>query len=168
MRHSKFTISYCVCAVVCMCDVRCSVQVSSHHLLISPVCPVKVPTREPVVIDGVPHSKLFAEMDDSCAASRCKVTGAGMKACSQCKMVTYCSVKCQKMDWKASHKKACYSRSYSRPAPSPAPPGPAADEISSDGDNHDRGSKAEGSCASPQKSEAASLAETVTEITAKP
>ena len=72
------------------------------------------------------------------------------------------------MDWKASHKKACYSRSYSRPAPSPAPPGPAADEISSDGDNHDRGSKAEGSCASPQKSEAASLAETVTEITAKP
>ena len=80
---------------------------------------MKVPARESLDIDGVPHSEHYAKLDDSCASSRCKVTGPDLKSCSRCKMVHYCSAACQKADWKALHKKACYSRSYTPPAPAP-------------------------------------------------
>ncbi len=37
----------------------------------------------------------------------CSKTGENMQQCSACKSVHYCSIDCQKLDWK-SHKTACF------------------------------------------------------------
>jgi hypothetical protein len=39
--------------------------------------------------------------------SNCKKIGLKLKCCGRCKLVHYCSAECQKIDWKAGHKKTC-------------------------------------------------------------
>ncbi len=39
--------------------------------------------------------------------SRCGISSLDLLRCSKCKSVYYCSVACQKLDWKRVHKKSC-------------------------------------------------------------
>jgi splicing suppressor protein 51 len=38
---------------------------------------------------------------------RCWMPHAGLKKCAGCRRVAYCGDQCQKIDWKAQHKKDC-------------------------------------------------------------
>ena len=45
----------------------------------------------------------------ACGAEPCRQCGKydSLRACSRCKNVKYCSVSCQKLDWKKGHKAEC-------------------------------------------------------------
>jgi len=45
-------------------------------------------------------------MKNKCAY--CKNTDCGLKVCSSCALVSYCSKECQKQDWKRGHKTVCF------------------------------------------------------------
>ena len=40
--------------------------------------------------------------------AQCGVTPSNLSVCARCKAVSYCSKECQRVHWKAGHKKACY------------------------------------------------------------
>ena len=46
-----------------------------------------------------------------CAAASCprkmKADGSSLEMCAGCRQTQYCSVKCQRADWKAVHKAEC-------------------------------------------------------------
>ena len=46
---------------------------------------------------------------ETCCAHACgeAISRAAAKRCARCKSVLYCSVECQRADWKAGHKRAC-------------------------------------------------------------
>ena len=41
--------------------------------------------------------------------AQCGVTPSNLSVCARCKAVSYCSKECQRVHWKAGHKKACCS-----------------------------------------------------------
>jgi hypothetical protein len=53
-------------------------------------------------------AKLFDRTHHQCALRGCQ--GWGRHHCARCRVVLYCSVECQRVDWKAGHKAACVKR----------------------------------------------------------
>ncbi|KAJ7151119.1 hypothetical protein C8R46DRAFT_1358033 [Mycena filopes] len=49
---------------------------------------------------GVSHQDTFVVATDACGRVGCPNRGVGFKRCSACKKTAYCSVDCQKDDWK--------------------------------------------------------------------
>ncbi|KAJ7151123.1 hypothetical protein C8R46DRAFT_1123347 [Mycena filopes] len=49
---------------------------------------------------GVSHQDTFVVATDACGRVGCANRGVGFKRCSACKKTAYCSVDCQKEDWK--------------------------------------------------------------------
>ncbi len=48
---------------------------------------------------------LFSDFSTFCRS--CGGLGEGYKCCSKCRSIYYCSVKCQRKDWKSGHKEEC-------------------------------------------------------------
>ena len=48
----------------------------------------------------------YVEQKANCSNPAC-TSGVGLKKCSGCKVVRYCSKKCQKNHWKISHRFEC-------------------------------------------------------------
>jgi len=69
--------------------------------------------ESPPPIDLVHHSIVMSNKPDKpttqrqCSNKQC--TNEGSKTCSRCKSARYCSQQCQKVHWKAIHKRECTS-----------------------------------------------------------
>ncbi|KAJ7770526.1 hypothetical protein B0H16DRAFT_1515754 [Mycena metata] len=51
-------------------------------------------------VGGISHHDTFVVATDACGRVGCTTRGVGFKRCSACKKTAYCSVDCQKEDWK--------------------------------------------------------------------
>ncbi|KAJ7039835.1 hypothetical protein C8F04DRAFT_1085021 [Mycena alexandri] len=51
-------------------------------------------------VGGISHQETFVVATDGCGRVGCTNRGVGFKRCSACKKTAYCSVDCQKEDWK--------------------------------------------------------------------
>jgi hypothetical protein len=62
--------------------------------------------RHPI---AAPYPQEALEILDTTDAEACKACGkyASLRTCSGCKRAKYCSMGCQKTDWKDNHKKEC-------------------------------------------------------------
>ena len=54
-----------------------------------------------------PELAAYLEAKARCANPGCERGGLGLKKCSRCQKARYCGAECQKIHWKAGHKKEC-------------------------------------------------------------
>ena len=82
---------------------------------VSDACPSDI-MKEFQAIRNATQARM-SKMKDTCAYCGSKDTR--YKKCAGCKAASYCSIDCQKLDWKSGHKKSCLSvkRKQSKGAP---------------------------------------------------
>ena len=51
----------------------------------------------------------------SSACAHCGINAPSLKACSRCKITSYCSKECQVAHWKSGHKSDCGKKPYAAP-----------------------------------------------------